>query len=61
MPTKPKYEYDIKKIEDGCNSKPRLSIRAVARANNWPEASTCHWVKRNYSRITKYVEKTKRC
>lgn len=57
MPTKPKYKYDIDKIEALENE--GLSIRAIARKLGWPEFNTQDWIKRNFKRIVKYVPKNK--
>ncbi len=53
MPTKPKYDYDIEKIEALENE--GLSIREIARRQEWPETNTQQWIHRNYKRIVKYV------
>jgi len=55
MPTKPKYDYDIKKIEALQNE--GLSIRAIARQLGWQEDSTQQWLNRNYKRVFKFVKK----
>lgn len=52
MPPKPKYNYDIRKIEEMENS--GFSIRAIARYMGWPETNTHHWLKRNYKRVIRY-------
>lgn len=51
MPTKPKYEYDIEKIESLQNE--GLSIRAIARKFGWQEDSTQQWINRNYKKVVK--------
>ncbi len=55
MPTKPKYNYDIKKIA-ALESK-GLSIREIARIEGWPEGGTHQWIKRNYDRVVTYLNK----
>ena len=57
MPTKPKYKYDIKKIEELANE--GYSIRAIARYMGWPEDNTQQWLNRNYKKTIKYVPKNK--
>lgn len=59
MPTKPKYDYDIHKIEALENQDEGLSIRAIARKLGWPGPNTQQWIKRNFKRIVKYVPKNK--
>jgi len=49
MPTKPKYNYDIEKIEALQND--GLSIRAIARKMGWPEDNTQQWINRNYKKV----------
>lgn len=55
MPTKPKYDYAIDKIEALGNE--GLSIRKIARKFGWCEVSTQAWINRNYRRVIRYVRK----
>lgn len=48
MPTKPKYNYDIKQIEALQNE--GLSVREIARRQQWPEDNTQQWINRNYTK-----------
>lgn len=60
MPTKPKYNYDIKKIEElesDTQERKGLSIRAIARKMKWPEDNTQQWINRNYRKTIKYTPK----
>lgn len=57
MPSKPKFNYDIDKIEALENE--GLSIRAIGRKLGWPGPNTQQWIKRNFKRIVKYVPKNK--
>ena len=50
---KPKYSYDIRKIEEMENQ--RISIREIARRMNWSEQGTHTWIKRNFKRVVKYI------
>ncbi len=53
MPTKPKYNYDIDKIESLENQ--GLSVRAISRKFGWPPPNTQQWIKRNFKKTVKYV------
>ena len=55
MPTKPKYDYDINKIEDLQNK--GVSLRETARRLNFPEIAMYNWIKRNYDKVIKYTKK----
>lgn len=55
MPTKPKHNYDIDKIQALENE--GNSIRGVARILGLPEVSTQAWIKRNYNRVVVYIKK----
>jgi len=55
MPTKPKYNYDIKIIKQMRNQ--GHSMREVARLNDWPEIALQAWVNRNYYELLDYMPK----
>jgi len=61
MPSKPKADYNISKIEALRNQ--GFSLRSIARKFGWNEANTAQWLARNYetietqSRIIKYIKK----
>jgi len=59
MPKKPKYNYDIKKIEDLENK--GLSIREIAMRYGWPKGPTHKWINRNYikSITVKYQKRSR--
>lgn len=48
MPTKPKHNYNIEIVQRLENQ--GLSIRAIARANKWPENALNGWLTRNFNR-----------
>jgi|TARA_Y100000034_G_scaffold103501_1_gene129087 transposase len=50
-----KYDYDIEIIEALQNE--GLSVREIARRNNWNELNTQQWINRNYKKVVRYVKK----
>lgn len=61
MPSKPKCNYDIQKIaaleNEAQEQGKRISIREIARRNNWDEDNTQQWIHRNWIKVTRYIER----
>jgi len=53
--SKPKYDYDIEKIEPLINE--GLSERAIARKFKWCEINFHRWINRNYIKVIRYIKR----